>query len=216
MTEHESTTGATASTNSNSRWIGLAVVAAAVLLLGGYWAVDTLTSPAAPDVATAEPAVIVEFMGHPKGLARMSRGEQVAFLGSIWPRFTSDDGKEAFATAFAELPPSAMNRIQECVFDLAKAKILEDAEKYNSLPEEKRQEFIRAQINGYDKFRSNFRGDTVDAMKSGLPMDPDEWSKSLMTRTTAAERALAQPFVEALQNEIEAQSHTGRWANASS
>lgn len=179
--------------------------------LGGYWLVDTLTAPPVPDVKVASADEIAAFMGHPRGLIRMSRGEQIAFLADFWPRFNSAEGKKEFGAVMAKMAPSETGRMQEVIFELVKAQVMHDAEKYNSMPDERRDEFVRARVNHYDSFRGNFRGDAVDEMKEGLPVDPDEWSKSVMTRTTAADRALCQPYLEALQNEIENQRRAGRW-----
>lgn len=190
------------------------VVTAVVLvgLLGGYWLVDTLTAPPVPDVKVASAEDIATFMGHQRGLIRMSHGEQVAFLADFWPRFNSPQGKTEFGAVMAEMAPSELGRLQEVIFDLTKAQVMDDAEKFNKLPDEQRDEFVRQRVDQYDTFRANFRGREVDDLKEGLPVDPDEWSKSVMTRTTAADRALCQPYIEALQNEIENQRRAGRWA----
>lgn len=197
---------------------GAVTVVALVLGLGGYWLYDTLTAPPVPDVKVASAKEIAAFMGHPRGLIRMSRGEQLAFLADFWPRFNTPETKKQFSDLMAEMAPSEIGRMQEVIFELAKAQITDDAEQYNRLPEDERLAFIRSRIDKYDAFRANFRGKSSHDMKQGLPVDPDEWSKSVMTRTTAADRALCQPYIEALQNEIERQHKEGRWvsANASS
>lgn len=195
---------------------GISVAAGLVLLVCVFWVYDLLTSPPVPDTAVASAEEIARFMGDRRGMSRMSRGEQVRFLAELWPRFDSLAGRMEFSDAFAQLAASEMRRVQDAFFELAKEQVKNDAEEFNRLSEEQRKEFVAKKVDEYDALRSRFRGEGSDAFKEGLPSNSDDWTKSMVSRTSAGDRAKAQPYLNAVQKYVESEKHHGRWAAKSS
>ena len=191
---------------------GTATAVVVLMLLCGYWAYDLLASPPVPDSKMAGTAEIANFMGHQRGLARMSLGEQARFMAELWPRFSTEQGRAELADAFARLAPSEVERVQEVFFELGKAQVLNDADQFRRLPPRQREKFVADKVAQYDQLRGQFRGAGSESFKKGLPRQSDDWTKSMVSRTSAGERAKAQPYLEAVQKFVEKEKHGGRWA----
>lgn len=190
---------------------------AGVALIAGWFGYDIAMTPARPDVANAKAADIVAFISNDRGLNRLPDVEQEQFLDQ-WKTQITQPGKDAdLKDCLDGLDDEARKAFGDVIFRQAKRSLIDDAKRYASqaTPQAK-SDFLRQRLEDYagqtlfiKKVAGSFRG-------SG-PKTQDELQKWVMEHTTAEERAIGEPYVEALKRvrELVKKEQRGSQVNAS-
>ncbi|HUN82091.1 MAG TPA: hypothetical protein VMV81_11360 [Phycisphaerae bacterium] len=174
-------------------------IIAGVLLIGGFVAYQVVATPPTPIVQKAAPAEMVEFVANKRGLAKLADIQQKQFFED-WKRKLED--KQARDDLKAYLKNLDDERREAFVNALAghfKKNFIDDARKFAQLrtPGEKN-EFVRAKlIEGRDQ-AIQFK-DIAISLKTGGGRRTDDIQQWIMDNTTAEERAIGEPFVDAMK-----------------
>lgn len=175
--------------------IGLLVVLGGV----GYIVFEVVMTPATPTVRTAPAREIVDFISDARGLQKLPRYEQEKFLTAWKADLTATPGRrEELKKCFEGLSENQRHVFSDSIFDHLKRSFMDDAKAYQRLPENDRFKFVRER---YDMYTSDamFLKDVAMAFKSDFRWSPDEQQTWIMEHTSAEERAIGEPYVNALQ-----------------
>jgi hypothetical protein len=202
----------------NTLLIGSGSVLVVVL---AWWAYLNFTTIAPPNLAAAkaeDAPKVVDFLGSPRGMARMSVDQQEQYLVEAYRKFGQGPDREKFVDAMNQMSVGEREILQGAVFQIARKKVVAKAKQYSSLPPAQRAGFIDQQIREFEQFRGEVSGvasgggggkgggagaggkapDISQPLKADLPHSSDEMLKVVVSRTTAQERSQAQPYVDAM------------------
>ncbi len=178
-----------------------AVFGAAIglILIVGWFGYDRAMTPTKPVIASAKAAEVVAYISDERGLAVLPQIEQEQFLEQ-WKDHVAQEGpKLQLKACFDELSDDQRKQFTDAFFRHAKRSFLNDARRYSQLatPEEKG-EFLRDRLADYEK-QALFTRDVAGSFRSDFGQRPDDIQKWTMEHTTAEERAIGEPYVDALK-----------------
>lgn len=192
--------------------VSLIIAAASlVLIVGGRWAYFKLTAVPPPELATATPEDVVEFLGSSRGYKRMSISQAEAFLGKTYERFNTYEDRATLVRSFRRLPQSQQRICVDKTFDVAREITLRSAEEYRQLPNKEKAKFVDQTIKRFRAMQGQLGGggdpnvDFGQAVMPHLPSTSQDMRKLLITRTTPSQRARAEPFINAIAKRREEQ-----------
>lgn len=180
----------------HSRKITLAagsVLLGSLLLITISWLANLILAPSVPDMRVASATQVAEFMANPRGFTRMPITDRRQMLFDIWN--SGPDMNEHLADEFARLPSDGRDQVRIAAMKLAMDQLERAARTYRQLGPKDRDRFVGEFIESIEELREQLRG-IGDAFKDNLPTKSDEWTKSLVTQTTARQRARVKPFVD--------------------
>ena len=196
--------------------IALSCVVAAVVIGGGaYVLYDVLISPPTPDLTVAKVPEVAAFMAHARGFVRLPATERRRFFGDVMKRYSEPSRRWELVAHLDTLSTEEKRQLREAVFVVAQDEFFEDLERFNRTPESRRDEFVDESLVRLLGFVAELKGagrdtDLTRGMGRGLPMTPNDINTFVMGRTSAGDRARAQPFVEAIERRIDQLSRSGR------
>lgn len=175
--------------------IGVLLVASIVTYL---WA----ATPSRPNVQTAKPAEMVTFVSHERGLAGLPQIEQEQFIKSWQGRLASDAAyRDAMRESLKALSEEERKAFVTAMIRVMKRAFIDDAKRYATLSQQERFKFVRERLTEYASQAPLLKDLTRDTgFKRDLPGGQDEVRQWLMENTTAEERAIGEPYVEALKH----------------
>lgn len=193
-------------------------VAGVVVLVGGIWAFEVLTAPAKPDIQTAKVPEITQFLGHPRGLARMPVAQREEFLVAVVQKYSEPNRVEEMSRALREMAPGERETLMDATFEIGKDKFVKAAEEYVQLPKKDRPAFLDKVIHDVENLRQRLGGapaggggvgpagvarpgpvnNLVSPFKEHIPTKSDAMAKMIVDRTTPSERAKAKPLMDDL------------------
>jgi len=185
--------------------VTLLVAAASLAVIGGgWWAYFKFTTVAPPELATATPDDVVEFLGDTRGYARMSLPRREAFLVETYQRFNSYEDRANLVRSFRRMPRSKRQLCVDKTFDVAREITLRCAQEYRRVPKREKTKFIDRTMKRFRAMQGDLGGGGDPNVNFGqavvphMPTTSHDMRKMLVTRTTPSERAQVEPFVNAI------------------
>jgi hypothetical protein len=168
-------------------------------LLIGYIAYEYVLTPSAPDLQKCTAAEVITYIGSPRGLAKLPQVQQQRFL-ERWRDLVTQDAKkkEELKACFEGMDEDARKDFSAELFKHIKRSFLDDAKGYARLAQEERYAFLRDRIDQYRE-RALFVKDVAAGFSRQFKGTEDDMRGWIMEHTTAEERAIGEPYVEALK-----------------
>jgi hypothetical protein len=172
--------------------IGLALLIAYV----GY---QYAMTPSAPDLQKSPPAEVIAYIANSRGLDKLAQVEQQRFL-ERWRDMVMQDAKkkDELRACFETLDEDVRQSFSEGMFKHFKRNFLDDAKAYARLPQEERYAFLHDRIGQYRE-RAMFVKDVARGFSKQFKGTEEDLRGWVMEHTTAEERAIGEPYVEALK-----------------
>ena len=185
-----------------------------LLLLCGVVGYLYASTPTKPNVQTAGPRAIVEYVSHDRGLISLPQVEQEHFLKQWQNRISSDDkSRDELKECFKNLSDDDRKRFSMAMTKQFKRAFIDDAKRYATLDAKEKFNFLTDRITVYAGQAQVLKEVTKDSgFKKDLPGGPDEVQVWIMENTTAEERAIGEPYVDALKRIREQQRKQGATA----
>ncbi len=210
------------------RQVGFAligVVSTVVVVGGGYLLYDQITALPAPDVKNAKPEKVAKFLGHPKGLARMSVPKRKDFLIRLCQENFQPEKREELAQTLNQMTTTEKKVCRDAVFDVFYEEVLDGANEYRKQPTtDDKDEFVDRTLAGVYHLRDYLNGRRGGGRRArrgaaaapaqtkplfdkswadGLPTDTDGAVKLLISKTKPKDRVRMKPFIEDLRQRDE-------------
>lgn len=186
---------------------GVAVGAIIIVTIGGYWVYDYLATPAAPNIETGEVSTVVAFIVNPRGLLRLPRVEQDRFLQSWKAHYAADAPHRQLRQHLESLPDDERQALRSAFFQVGKRRFLVDAQEYLRLRNDRARAypFLVERLSAFAAEAAWLKGngdpskDLTGVFGSGLPRNPEDWTKLIVSETTPEERVLGEQYLDALK-----------------
>lgn len=175
---------------------GLAVV----LLFVGWAVLEIIWTPAKPNVYTATQPQIVAYVADSRGLVKLNQIEQEQFLKG-WMESVMPDPqrRSALAGALGGLDERDRKRFGDAVMKHMKRDFMGDAEQYDRIKDsDKGYAFLRERHTEYTE-NAAFMKEVGAAFRNDFDSRPEKLQEWVIEHTTAEERAIGEPYVEALK-----------------
>ncbi|MBI4579434.1 MAG: hypothetical protein HY718_07005 [Planctomycetes bacterium] len=181
----------------------LATTGCVALVLLSFWAYYTFTTLKPPDLATARPQEVVNYLGLERGFPRMGIDDREQYLVKAYNKFAQGEARIEMSKAFERMSAGERQVFVDAAFEAAKVRFLQKANEYNRLPKGQRTQFVDSMINTLETQRRSVggyggQGDVTAPFKGSVPNTTDGMTKTLVSRTTASQRAKAQPLFDAI------------------
>ena len=183
-------------------------VGSAAVLAAGVWAYYEFTTVTPPKLAVASADQVMSYLGDTRGFSRLSIPKREEFLANTYQRFSSQEDRVALNRALRSMSMQERQVLMDATVDVMRTRVVEFSDEYNRLPKTDRPKFVDNVIGNFRKMQGDLGGRGNSNMNVGEPFKPfvpersDDWSKMLVTRTTARERAKAQPLIDALAKRV--------------
>ncbi len=184
-------------------------VGSAAVLAAGVWAYYEFTTITPPKLAVASADQVTSYLGDARGFRRLSIPKREEFLTNAYQQFSSEEGRVALNRALRSMSMQERQVLMDATVDVMRTRVVEFSDEYNRLPKTDRPQFVDNVISNFRRMQGDLGGQGKPNMNVGEPFKPfapersDDWSKVLVTRTTAKERAKAQPLIDALAKRVQ-------------
>jgi len=170
-----------------------------LILLLVYIGYEYGMTPMAPEVQKATAAEVVAYIADPRGLGRQPQVEQQRFL-ERWRDLIMKDAarKEELKTYFQGMDEALRKNFSAEMFRHFKQAFLDDAKMYAALPRESKSAFLREKTTQYDQ-RAVFLKDVAIGFSRQFTGTEDDVRAWIMENTTAEERAIGEPYADAIK-----------------
>ena len=179
---------------------GGGVLVGLMLVMAVLFVLDLMFAPPVPEINTASPATIAAFMSHPRGFSRLSiqgRRKMIYDIYNSGPEKLGELGDQ-----FAHMSTGEREHVRSAAMDVAMDQLQRDARTYASLPPPERDQFVEEHLDGLNELRKQLR-EVGDSFKDNLPTKSDQWTKSLVTKTSPRHRSRIKPYVDHLTKAAE-------------
>ncbi|HSW46219.1 MAG TPA: hypothetical protein VLM89_11685 [Phycisphaerae bacterium] len=189
----------------NTILIGLGCAA---LLGGGVWLYYKVTTIPPPAVAKSSAQKVCDYLGDPRGFNRLSIPRREEFLTNTYQHFNTDAGREEFNRALRAMSVQERQAFLDATIEVARDRVMKFADEYRRTPRRDQTKFVDNVITGFRALQGDLGGRGNPNMNVGEPFKPfapqrsDELGKMLVTKTTARERAKAQPLIDAISKRM--------------
>ncbi len=190
--------------SERTKKILLACAAGIVVVGGGWYAYYALTTIAPPDLASASPEQVVDYLGNERGFSRLSLDGRERFLTSASQRFFQNtQSREQLNQALRRMSAAEQQVFVDAGFELATDRFLHRAREFQKVSPVQRMQFVDNMIRDFEKTRQQLAGfspqdNLAEPFKNSMPTTSDGLTKAIVTRTNARQRAEAQPLFDAL------------------
>jgi hypothetical protein len=174
-------------------------IVAGILLIVGWFAYDMMQTPDTPQIGRAPAAEIVAYVGNARGYARLTQIEQEQFLDR-WREFLiNEGGEEELNDCLDGMDESDRKAFAAAILKHAKRSFIEDARRYarQSTPQEKNA-YLREKLEHYQA-QARFTKRVASSFRGEAPKNQDQLQQWVIEHTTAEERALGEPYLDALK-----------------
>jgi hypothetical protein len=168
-------------------------------LLTAYLAYEFAMTPARPDPRTAQAAEVVTYIADARGLPRLSQIEEQRFLQQ-WRDVLLQEprNKEELKLCLADLGDQQRKSFSEAIFKHFKRAFLDDAGRYGQTPKDLKYEYLETKVAQYRQ-QAVFLKDVAMGFSKQFSGRQDDLQKWIMEHTSAEERAVGEPYLEALK-----------------
>lgn len=170
-----------------------------VLLIAGVVTYQVAATPPTPIVQKASAAELVEFVSNKRGLAKLPDIQQKQFFED-WKRKLNDvPARDELKSYLKGLDEERQETFKNALILQFKKMFMEDAKRFAQLrtPGEKN-EFVRQKLTEGRDQAMQFK-DIILSLKTGGGRRTDDIQQWIMENTSAEERALGEPFVDAMK-----------------
>lgn len=179
---------------------GIAIVSV-VFVIGAWFLFDTLVAPPIPDLETAEPEEVADFLVDRRGWRKLSVPERKQWLIRLVQTHQEQRRADALESAIRRRPLSDRQVFVDGFFEVAMPEVMAKARQFNKLPARQRGQFLQDQLTGFNGMSAAFGG-LATPFGAALPNDSPGWTKMLVEKTSPSQRSLAKPYIEGLTNMI--------------
>ncbi len=172
---------------------------AGLALLVGYFAYRSATTPPRPDLREAGAAEIVAYVSHERGLPKIPRIEGLQFFQE-WRYVLAElpSKQEELRTCLADLPDDRRKAFSQAIFKHFKRTFLGDARQYQQTAQDQRFAFLEKKVAEY-RDQATLVKDVASGFQRQFSGGQDDLQKWIMDHTTAEERALGEPYIDAIK-----------------
>jgi hypothetical protein len=188
-------------TRSRAFW-SVAIALASIAFVGGAYTVfEALALPSAPDLTTADADAVAAYLGDPRGWCGLSLTERKQWLLDLAAAREDGPAREALTDALRRMAKSEKQIFVDGFLEVVKPELLADARAFSRLPVREQDGFLREKLEDYNALATALRGgdkgttSLTASFGSALPGGKADWSRVLMEKTTAAERAEIMPYI---------------------
>jgi hypothetical protein len=173
--------------------------AVGLTLISAFVVYELAATPAMPVVPRASASEIVAYIGNQRGLAGLPDVQQKQFLDDWKRRLNDTAARDDLKQCLKDLDDEKRKDFFNGLARHLKKAFLDDAKLYSRLktPAEKDQFCRQKLIEGRDQ-ALQFK-DIALALKTPGTQRPDDIQQWVMENTTAEERVIGEPFVDALK-----------------
>ena len=170
-----------------------------LMLLVAYLGYEYGMTPLAPDVQKATASEIVVYIADPRGLNRQPQVEQQRFLEQ-WRDIIMGDAakKEELKACFEKMEDDLRKAFSTEMSKHFKQAFLDDARMYASMPQDTKFAFLRERVAQYHE-RAVFLKEVAVGFSRQFKGTEDDMREWIMQNTTPEERAVGEPYAEALK-----------------
>jgi len=192
----------------HSALIGACLGAVIAVAYVGYVAYDRAATPAKPNLQSASVGEVVAFVANERGLARLPKYEQDQFLVAWKTRYSQDENQRALKKYLEGAPEQDRAAVRDVLYRIARRQFFEDARDYTKLKNENGNVYgflagklaAAAAETAWVKGNGDPTKDLSGVMAAGLPRNPEDLTKLIVSDTTPEERVLGEQYLNALKN----------------
>lgn len=200
-----------------------------LVLIGAWWAVDILVAPAKPDVAVAPVEQVAEFLGNPRGFARMPIERREQFLVDVVQSCNTPERVQSMSKALSQMSFTERQQFLDGTFEIVKDKFVRASDEYVRTPRAKRGQYVNQVIKNFEGLRTRLAGPAPAAaaprgtaghagpaartdgpvatlaspFQDHIPQKSDALTKMVVDRTTPSERAKVKPLADDILQELD-------------
>jgi len=177
-------------------YIGAGLGLAIILIFVGF---EISMTPSAPILQKASASEVVAYVANDRGLAKLPDVQQKQFLEEWQKHLTDDKAREELKTCLKGMGDEQRKGFTNAIARQYKKSFLEDARHFAQLrtPQEK-SEFCRKKlIEGRDQALQ--LKDIAVVLKTASGQRMDDVQQWVLENTSAEERAIGEPYVDALK-----------------
>lgn len=190
-------------------------ILAGLAVLVGWVGYVALATPAMPDLQKASAADVVAYVSSPRGLAALPQIQQEQFL-QRWREQLADEGaRRKLSEYLSNLPEDQRRPFGEAMFEHIKKVFLDDARRFSQLKAEEKNAFLRKKIVEY-RDQVLAMKEVAAGFKGMIGSRPDDAQQYIVEHSTPKERALGEPYADALKRVREQVKKEERVSNAGS
>ncbi len=187
--------------------VGIVLVAA----VAGYRIYDRAMMPPVPALESAPPEEVVSFIANPRGMSRLSRFDQDNFVTMWKAHYGRDEPRRALREHLEQCDDERRAAVREALFKVRKRQFLQDAAEFLRIREDRSAgyQFLSERLAAIAADTAWVRGDgdpqrdLTGVMGGGLPRNPDDWMRLIVSETTPEERVVGEQYVGALREVYE-------------
>ncbi len=197
----------------NTILIGLGSVA---VVLAGIWAYYAFTTVPPPVLAQSSAEQVTNYLGNPQGYSRLSIPRREEFLTATYQHYNTPDGREKLNRAVRSMSMQERQVFVDATFDVAREKMMQAADDFHRTPRQDRPRFVDSVIRNVRSLQGDLGGQGNPNMNLGEPFKPlapertEDWNKVLFSKTTARDRAKAEPLIDAIAKRVKEQQSQAR------
>jgi hypothetical protein len=176
--------------------VGLIAGLALIVGVVGYQVAMTPAMPVLPKAAASE---VVEYIANPRGFSRLAQVQQRQFLDEWRRHIAAAPARDELKDCLKGLSEDKREEFVTAIARQLKKEFMDDAKRYAQLtrPEEKG-DFCRQKVAEVRAQALEFK-DIMLVMKSSSSTRSDDLQQWILENTTAEERAIGEPYVDALK-----------------
>lgn len=206
----------------SSAWIGAATGAVAILGWVGWAIYDKAATPAVPNIQTAPPQEVIAFVVNERGLGRLPKFDQDRFLVTWQKHYAGSDQQRALKKYLEGSDEASRQAVRSVLYQIGKRQFFENAREYQRLQQSggDTYKFLLGNIQealaqtAWIKGSGDPTRDLSGVMATGLPRNPEDLVKLIVSDTTPEERVLGEKYIEALRNVREQEKKRAKPADA--
>jgi len=179
-----------------------------LVLVAGTWAYYEFTTIPPPKLVGAKADQVTSYLGDARGFNRLSIPKREEFLANTYQRFASQEDRVALNRALRSMSMQEREVFLDATVDVMRTRVIQFSDEYNRLPKTDRPKFVDNVLTNFRRMQGDLGGRGDPNLNVGEPFKPfapersDDWSKMLVSRTTARERAKAQPLIDAVAKRV--------------
>lgn len=205
--------GAGSALTDRTKKIVLGVLAGVIVIGGGWYAYYELTTVPPPNLENAKGQQVADYLGNPRGFARLSVDERQDFLVRTCQRYAYGEPRHEFVGALHRMSSRERQVFLDAFYDVGRTRVMDHAQDFSKLTSAKqKRDYIDDAIRDFGSIRASLggtapppsgvanipQGSFGDPFKNDLPRGSDELMKVVVSKTTARERKDVKPFVDAV------------------
>ncbi len=192
----------------SSAWIGAIIGAIAILGWVGWAIYDKLATPPIPNIQTASAQEVITFVVNDRGLMHLPKFDQDRFLATWQKHYAGSDQQRALKQYLEGADESSRSAVRTVLYQIGKRQFMENAREYQRLSKSggDTYKFLLSNISdalaqtAWIKGSGDPTRDLSSVMAVGLPRNPEDLVKLIVSDTTPEERVIGEKYIEALRN----------------